>query len=267
MKPIFTVACIFLIQLRRLSSLRPALTALLFAPLATRADLVAHFRFDDDLKDVTGQHDGRPVDPKLAPSFAPGRVGNAVVIEKVNAGIELANPSAINFSRDFTLATWVKKERDMHREPMAIWRCSACPSTLCPDACPSTDRHHLPPLQTQFGEGQPALAWLGRGRTAAFDGRSTAPALPGNLAVGSIADPPGRFAGRVKTQCAVDRQGSHRKSHRGTPVLEVQCPQFSRIAKHVLVLPLVLPLSMMSFSCEQATGLRQSTFVIKRRFR
>jgi hypothetical protein len=46
MKPIFTVACIFLksvwqavcqpflIQLRRLSSLRPALTALLFAPLS-----------------------------------------------------------------------------------------------------------------------------------------------------------------------------------------------------------------------------------------
>ncbi len=76
-----------------------------FSP--AHADLVAHFRFDDDLKDVTGQHDGRPVDPKLAPSFAPGRVGNAVVIEKVNAGIELANPSAIDFSRDFTLATWV----------------------------------------------------------------------------------------------------------------------------------------------------------------
>ncbi|WP_396159972.1 LamG domain-containing protein [Flavobacterium sp.] len=85
------------------------LTALLLAAFAspTQADLVAHFRFDDDLKDVTGQHDGRPVDRKLAPSFAPGRVGNAVVIEKVNAGIELANPSAIDFSRDFTIATWV----------------------------------------------------------------------------------------------------------------------------------------------------------------
>jgi hypothetical protein len=75
--------------------------------MAARADLVAHFRFDDDLKDATGQHDGRPVDPKLAPVFAPGRFGSAVVIEKVNAGIELANPSAIDFSRDFTLATWV----------------------------------------------------------------------------------------------------------------------------------------------------------------
>jgi hypothetical protein len=81
--------------------------ALLLAPLAARADLVAHFRFEGDLKDATGQHDGRPVDPKLSPFFAPGRVGSAVVIEKVNAGIELANPSAIDFSRDFTLATWV----------------------------------------------------------------------------------------------------------------------------------------------------------------
>ena len=62
--------------------LRSALTALLLAPLAARADLVAHFRFEGDLKDVTGQHDGRPVDPKLAPSFAPGRAGKAVVIEK-----------------------------------------------------------------------------------------------------------------------------------------------------------------------------------------
>jgi hypothetical protein len=78
------------------------LTTLLLAPLAARADLVAHFRFDDDLKDATGQHDGRPVDPKLAPAFAPGRVGNAVVIEKVNAGIELANPSAIDFRWDWS---------------------------------------------------------------------------------------------------------------------------------------------------------------------
>jgi hypothetical protein len=84
------------------------LTALLLGSLSpAHADLVAHFRFDGDLKDVTGQHDGRPVDPKLTPSFAPGRVGNAVVIEKANAGIELANPSAIDFSRDFTIATWV----------------------------------------------------------------------------------------------------------------------------------------------------------------
>jgi len=86
----------------------PLLIALLVGSICpAQADLVAHFRFDSDLKDATGQHDGRPVDSKLVPSFAPGRVGSAVVIEKVNAGIELANPSAIDFSRDFTLATWV----------------------------------------------------------------------------------------------------------------------------------------------------------------
>ena len=69
--------------------------------------MVAHYRFDGDLKDSTGGHDGRPVDAKLAPSFAPGRVGSAVVIERANAGIEAANPSAIDFSRDFTIAAWV----------------------------------------------------------------------------------------------------------------------------------------------------------------
>ena len=83
-----------------------ALLALLLTPLA-HADLVAHLRFDGDLKDTTGRHHGRPVDPKLSPAFAPGRVGGALVIEKINAGIELANPSAIDFSRDFTIATWV----------------------------------------------------------------------------------------------------------------------------------------------------------------
>ena len=43
------------------------LAALLLAPLPAQADLVAHFRFDDDLKDVTGQHDGRPVDQVTFP--------------------------------------------------------------------------------------------------------------------------------------------------------------------------------------------------------
>ncbi len=56
------------------------LTALLLATSSAHADLVAHFRFDGDLKDAAGRHDGRPVDPKLAPSFAPGRAGKAVVI-------------------------------------------------------------------------------------------------------------------------------------------------------------------------------------------
>lgn len=84
------------------------LTVPLLSLLSTaNADLVAHYRFDGDLRDETGQHDGRPIDPNLAPSFAPGRVGSAVVIERLNAGIEAANPLAIDFSRDFTIAAWV----------------------------------------------------------------------------------------------------------------------------------------------------------------
>jgi hypothetical protein len=90
--------------------------ALLLVPVVARADLVVHFRFDDDLKDATGQHDGCPVDPKLAPSFAPGCVGSAVVIEKVNAGIELANPSMI----DFSLATWVNVGNDYAEMPLLL---------------------------------------------------------------------------------------------------------------------------------------------------
>ena len=40
------------------------LTVLLLGFLsAANADIIAHFRFDDALKDVTGQHDGRPADP------------------------------------------------------------------------------------------------------------------------------------------------------------------------------------------------------------
>ncbi len=34
------------------------LTALLLAPVAAHADLVAHLRFDGDLKDAAGRHDG-----------------------------------------------------------------------------------------------------------------------------------------------------------------------------------------------------------------
>ena len=37
------------------------LTTLLLAPVAAHADLVAHLRFDGDLKDAAGRHDGRPV--------------------------------------------------------------------------------------------------------------------------------------------------------------------------------------------------------------
>ena len=73
----------------------------------TYADLKAHYRFDGDLNDATGQHHGRPVDPKVAPTLDWGVAGDALLIESANAGIEVTHPEAIDFSRDFTIAAWV----------------------------------------------------------------------------------------------------------------------------------------------------------------
>ncbi len=47
------------------------------------------------------------------------------------------------------------------------------------------------------------MVWLGSG-TERFECRSIAQPLPGNLAEGSIADPPERFAGRVRTEGGCD---------------------------------------------------------------
>jgi hypothetical protein len=87
---------------------------LLVPVVSAHAGLVAHFRFDGDLKDPAGRHDGKPVDPKLAPSFSPGRMGSAVVMEKGNEGSALANPSTIDFSRDLALAPCVNVENSLY---------------------------------------------------------------------------------------------------------------------------------------------------------
>jgi hypothetical protein len=69
--------------------------------------LKAHYRFDGDLNDATGRHHGRPSDPKVAPAFGLGRCGEALLVENADAGVEVANPEAIDFSQDFTIAAWV----------------------------------------------------------------------------------------------------------------------------------------------------------------
>jgi len=74
----------------------------------TYGDLKVHYRFDGDLNDATGLHHARACDPKVAPTFGLGRCGDALLIESANAGIEVANPEAIDFSRDFTIAGWVR---------------------------------------------------------------------------------------------------------------------------------------------------------------
>ncbi len=73
----------------------------------TYAGLKAHYRFDGDLNDATGQHHGKPVDPKVAPTFGLGRCGDALLVESANAGVAVTRPEAIDFSRDFTIAAWV----------------------------------------------------------------------------------------------------------------------------------------------------------------
>lgn len=78
-------------------------TLMLVAAAGARGGLVAHFRFDGDLEDATGGHDGRPVDAKHTPRFTPGRVGAALVIEQATAGIEVANPAAIDLGGDLVL--------------------------------------------------------------------------------------------------------------------------------------------------------------------
>jgi len=78
--------------------------------VATRpayADLKAHYRFEGDLNDATGQHHGKPVDPKVEPAFGWGVYGDALLVESANAGVEVTRPEAIDFSRDFTIAAWV----------------------------------------------------------------------------------------------------------------------------------------------------------------
>jgi hypothetical protein len=81
--------------------------AVMVSSVGADASLVAHYHFDGDLKDATGKHNGHPVDPQHAPVFAPGRRGNAVVIEQPNAGIEAEHPDSVDFSKDFTIAAWV----------------------------------------------------------------------------------------------------------------------------------------------------------------
>lgn len=84
------------------------LASLLF--VATRpvsADLMAHYRFDGDLKDAAGQHHGKPVDPKVESAFGWGVCGDALLVKSANAGVEVTHPAAIDLSCDFSVAAWV----------------------------------------------------------------------------------------------------------------------------------------------------------------
>jgi hypothetical protein len=75
---------------------------------SAQAELVLHYRFDGNLKDATGQHVGATLDPSVTPTFRPGRCGDAVLIQSVAEGIQIASPESIDLSRDFTIVAWVK---------------------------------------------------------------------------------------------------------------------------------------------------------------
>lgn len=98
------------------------LLALLFILTAppTYAGLKAHYRFDGDLKDACGQHHGIPWDPQVVPAFEPGRCGDALHVQSANAGIEIAGAEVIDFSRDFTIATWIRADLGPHPEERPI---------------------------------------------------------------------------------------------------------------------------------------------------
>jgi hypothetical protein len=72
------------------------------------AGLIAHFRFNGTLNDEKGNHHGRLRDEFGVPLFEPGKHGDALRIESVATSVELANPNTIDFSRNFTIAAWVK---------------------------------------------------------------------------------------------------------------------------------------------------------------
>lgn len=91
------------------SSLRSTLIALglllIMAAPSTRAGLVAHLRFDGSLNDETGNHHGASQE---TPGFDLGKDGEALVLGSVESVVELANPQALEFGKDFSVAVWIQ---------------------------------------------------------------------------------------------------------------------------------------------------------------
>ncbi|MCL5099486.1 MAG: LamG domain-containing protein, partial [Candidatus Omnitrophica bacterium] len=69
--------------------------------------LEAHYRFNGNLRDETGRHDGKLCDPKSSPRFDLGKSGEALIIDSFGSAVEVANPGGIDLSRDFTIAAWI----------------------------------------------------------------------------------------------------------------------------------------------------------------
>jgi len=78
------------------------------AACPTQAALVAHLKFDDNLNDQTGNHNGTVVGAVTGsiPAFDVGKIGKAVSIDGADVAVDLANPVTIDLGVDFTLALW-----------------------------------------------------------------------------------------------------------------------------------------------------------------
>lgn len=69
------------------------------------ADLVAHLTFDNTLTDTTGNHDGTFAG---TPVYVGGVAGQALQFDGVSNFVTLANPTNINFGRDYSISVWIQ---------------------------------------------------------------------------------------------------------------------------------------------------------------
>ena len=75
---------------------------------STQAALVGHFRFNGNLQDETGNHNGELRDPAQTLRFEPGKSADALRVDSPETSVECANPTTFELSQDFTIAAWVK---------------------------------------------------------------------------------------------------------------------------------------------------------------
>lgn len=91
----------------RFTILLGAVAILLTGTLSTAwADLVAHLTFDNTVADSTGSHNGTFAGG--TPTYVAGEAGQALQFDGVSNYVTLANPTNINFGRDYSISVWVR---------------------------------------------------------------------------------------------------------------------------------------------------------------
>ncbi|MCL5097647.1 MAG: hypothetical protein M1608_08985 [Candidatus Omnitrophica bacterium] len=77
--------------------------------------LLAHFTFNDNLDDETGNHNATLRDSTQTALFEPGITGNAVVVHGAATSLDLANPGTVDLGSSFTISAWVNYMADGER--------------------------------------------------------------------------------------------------------------------------------------------------------